>query len=527
MLITINCKCGKQFRVDDSMVGETISCMGCGKDLVVRKPESVSTFKAARPTQPIVPEPPAPPPLERPAAPVRAPMRPTQPIVPEPPPPPPERPAAPVRCPMHITVNCPCGKTFRVDGSMAGETIHCMGCGREVVVPRPSGIRPVRPTQQILAEPPPPPDHEPEALPEPPAPLASGRDFVYWAFVLALFPLAIILGQPQSDSFRSRLEKSLRDVHPETREKVFRILDDPNEPGDLDDIFKLLPGHRLEGAAYSRFTSIHWLFAVVTIVVFAALLGNCFTHGTVPVGHLVAIGLFTATVGIGILLIVHLSPIGWFIAALHFSAEADRANFWTVLVAFTLGVGLFEEGCKSIALLWYLVGRPTIGWRQACLGGLATGAGFGIAEGIMYSTEFYNGVEDHMAYLVRFASCVTLHALWSASAGITLFHSQDLFRYMQNEGREDRNINPDDLINALSEKIGSMISRYGIVVLRMVAVVMVLHGLYDAALTVDMNLLALLTALVSFAWLAWQIEECRRAEAGALEAAASPAVAEE
>ena len=44
----------------------------------------------------------------------------------------------------------------------------------------------------------------------------------------------------------------------------------------------------------------------------------------------------------------------------------------------------------------------------------------------------------------------------------------------------------------------------------LVSVPMVLHGLYDTLLKKDYHVLALLTALASFIWLAWQIESARR-----------------
>jgi len=46
----------------------------------------------------------------------------------------------------------------------------------------------------------------------------------------------------------------------------------------------------------------------------------------------------------------------------------------------------------------------------------------------------------------------------------------------------------------------------------LVGIPMILHGLYDAFLKKDMSVLALLTALASFVWLAWSIERTRRRE---------------
>ena len=61
-----------------------------------------------------------------------------------------------------------------------------------------------------------------------------------------------------------------------------------------------------------------------------------------------------------------------------------------------------------------------MGWRGACLLGLASGIGFGVSEGIMYSSTQYNGWSGSDIYIVRFVSCVALHAMWAASVGIAI-----------------------------------------------------------------------------------------------------------
>ena len=47
----------------------------------------------------------------------------------------------------------------------------------------------------------------------------------------------------------------------------------------------------------------------------------------------------------------------------------------------------------------------------------------------------------------------------------------------------------------------------------MLAVPMILHGLYDTLLKKEMNAYALLVGLASFAWFTWQVESARRASA--------------
>ena len=109
--------------------------------------------------------------------------------------------------------------------------------------------------------------------------------------------------------------------------------------------------------------------------------------------------------------------------------------------------------------------------------GTGVGVGFGVSEGITYCGDFYNGIEGADIYWVRFVSCVGLHAIWSASVGIAAYRNQEKFQ-------------SDIDLKSLS-----------LDVLQLVAVPMVLHGLYDALLTKDLQLPALGVAIASFAWL--------------------------
>ena len=126
-----------------------------------------------------------------------------------------------------------------------------------------------------------------------------------------------------------------------------------------------------------------------------------------------------------------------------------------------------------------------MGWRGACLWGLASGIGFGVSEGIMYSSRMYNGIGGVDIYLVRFVSCVALHAMWSASVGIAIARNVDAYEEVHDA------------------------SSFGLFMLRIIAVPMVLHGFYDTLLKKDMNGWALVVALLSFGWLVMHIELAR------------------
>ncbi|MDB5295252.1 MAG: hypothetical protein JWO31_1235, partial [Phycisphaerales bacterium] len=179
-----------------------------------------------------------------------------------------------------------------------------------------------------------------------------------------------------------------------------------------------------------------------------------------------------------------------FIGFSYQSALKEDTNLAVSLFGFTFGVGLCEELCKALPIVWALKHGRLDGWRDACRWGFISGVGFGVSEGITYSVDHYNGVDGGGMYLVRFVSCVALHGIWTASAGVTLFRRQDKL---------------DGADNWLAT-LGTLVA--------LLIVPMVLHGLYDTLLKKDHPDLALATAAVSFGWLAWQIERMLRAERG-------------
>src|SRR5262249_62369245 len=76
-------------------------------------------------------------------------------------------------------------------------------------------------------------------------------------------------------------------------------------------------------------------------------------------------------------------------------------------------------------------------------------------------------IEPFSTYLVRFVSCVALHAIWSGSVGIMIYKCQAFF-----EG-------------------GMEWHEYIVPLFRGLGVAMILHGLYDTFLKKDMNAPAL------------------------------------
>jgi hypothetical protein len=119
---------------------------------------------------------------------------------------------------------------------------------------------------------------------------------------------------------------------------------------------------------------------------------------------------------------------------------------------------------------------------------MASGAAFGVAEGVHYCMMFYNGISPASEYLVRFTSIASLHVMLSGACGIMIFHKR--------------------------KHLGSWIGFYDwvLTMTALMIVPIVLHGLYDALLKVHLDGAALVVWLATFAWLAWLITSSRNNE---------------
>ena len=317
----------------------------------------------------------------------------------------------------------------------------------------------------------------------------GGRgDILVWVFLLAMLPLGILSILPER-TMADRLQKMV-EKDPELQEEL--------EEFGPEKFVAMNKGVTLDGAHLSRDSLVHWVYAFVASVAFLALM-NAMRHMTkVTIGGLMLTGVLTGTIGILMLLAfqviaelsLHIRVMGGGIAALiilvikfigysYRAAMDPNSGFLWSFVGFTCGVGFCEEICKAVPVFYYLRNTRSSDWRGTCLLGFASGAGFGISEGIMYAGAFYNGVEPVTAYVVRFVSCVALHAILSGGVALLMFGNQD---YLDGD---------NDWVTFLW---GGM---------TYILIAMVLHGLYDTLLKQHLNPVAFLVALVAFGWLAW------------------------
>jgi RsiW-degrading membrane proteinase PrsW (M82 family) len=452
---------------------------------------------------------------------------------------------------MPISVTCACGKKLKAPDSAAGKRSKCPACGQPVTVPTleesaaytllddsvapHSEADPAPPAEPVVRRPARP-KHPPDPKPRPSvqSPTGAGRprsslpqtasqrsfvlDHLHWLFCLALIPLVISLLQTGDESNTAdRIQQAFSQLSPEQQARlVTRVLqhrpqraDDEEteiDPSELKhDLFEMLPEKRLDGAMLPYDSELHWLWAVVAAIVFLAFIILIATEAVNPL-QLLGIGLFTGTVGVLMLLAVQaiadwtqdyivigrgvITIVFWVLKFIGFSYRAAMGDtgFFLSFMGFTLGVGFCEELCKALPVLFRFWRRPSLTWRGAMFWGLASGAGFGIAEGVIYSGSFYNGIAPTGMYAIRFISCVALHALWTGSVAIMIYRHHGLF---------------DQAANWV-ERVPPLFLVLGIS--------MLLHGLYDTMLKKEMNALALIVALASFAWFAWQVRRMSAVE---------------
>jgi RsiW-degrading membrane proteinase PrsW (M82 family) len=266
----------------------------------------------------------------------------------------------------------------------------------------------------------------------------------------------------------------------------------------VEDLLALFPGKKLPGAFLSRSSLAHLLMAAAATVLYMTFFMFLASDGSANAVHVLFVGIFTATIGVGLLLLLQTIAsamegrvigghvVGLIISAvLNFIAFSYRAalnpeyGFGLSFLGFTAGVGLCEEFFKVVPVFWHRSTENGRTWRGMFIWGLASGAGFGISEGIMYSGSQYNGIFGPDVYVIRFISCVALHAIWSGSAAILLYVRRDMFENLEHW------------------------YDWTFPTIFVIAVPAILHGLYDTCLKKDMNGFALLTAFASFGYLAF------------------------
>ena len=384
---------------------------------------------------------------------------------------------------------CGCGAKLSATARFVGRTIDCPACGQSAPVPAagsvPDGPRPAttrRPGATTVRRPPSRPD--------------GWRSIARFGMLVALIPLAVFTFTVKDD-VKERREES-RKQNPEVAKRY-------RSPNLTEAEVLAFPTQRIEGAAFSRKTSVHWAIALLAALVFWEFILIIQPMGNSTSRQLWAVGFFTGTIGILMLIIITITGV---LAAIleipvlkyigySYGAATDPANgFVASMVGFTLGVGFLEELCKALPLYWHYRKSATLDARGAVVWGLGTGIGFGVSEGISYSGNFYNGISGGGVYVVRFISCVALHAIWSATVAILIWRRQERIHNLEKVYQ---------WIPILASTLWSS---------------MIIHGFYDTCLKKEYGIAALASALLSFALFFWLYDQACREERNVRGAAA-------
>lgn len=443
---------------------------------------------------------------------------------------------------MIVTAICSgCGKQLRGGERFAGKRIACPVCKTPVDMPvHPSAeeddeIRllpeenrvpvPIPPVNTVRTIYDPRPAPTPEAptwapmltaavtggesddpgAPAPADPPASPLLHLCWVFALALVPLIIVLFIHVSglDTAKEAARKAIEQHEEKWNEVAKSGQAAPEEmQKELEIIFHQYKEKR---AFLPPDTILHWPMAFIAAAFFLAIVSGMGMDGSAQPWQLLILGILSATLGIMFLLTVQRLAI-WslgfrleghgIVAAVigilkligfsYYAAHDPELGFLPSLFGYTFGVGLCEEVVKVLPVyVFYRMGGK-LSSRGALLWGLALGVGFGVSEGIHYSAEHYNGVESADIYVVRFFSCVALHAMWTAMAAMMISFKLD-------SGIDH-------------EEWHSLGAAY----ILTFAVPIILHGLYDTLLTHEMYLMALATAVVTFMIFAWLVFRGRK-----------------
>lgn len=195
-----------------------------------------------------------------------------------------------------------------------------------------------------------------------------------------------------------------------------------------------------------------WLLGIYYACIWAVVLHNLIKPPQFSWSNTVKCVLFTAFIGIPILLLFQRVP------PFNSLYQGINGSLVSRLLGFVFGVGLLEETCKALPVYFLLLRPKKIGDpHTAAFYGAMSGLGFAIAEGAAYSLRYAFGLTQGQigpgsfvaANTIRFVSLPLFHAILAALVGYFMGLAA---------------VNP---------------SRQGALIFTGLAIAVVLHGLYN------------------------------------------------
>lgn len=314
------------------------------------------------------------------------------------------------------------------------------------------------------------------------------RNYLHWVLLVLLLPILVYGGAEPRIELEDRVQWTLQ-RHPEINAERVAELD------SLRELALLLTDHRIEGAFLSANSVVHWSLGLASAMALLGLLLVMWPRPMLQTGYLVRAVSTSAILG-GLLLL----SLQWIagtssatsssngppiIGYSYWCALRPMGNGWIDFLGYTSAVGIGLELIKSLPVLLLVLRDPDCDFRTAGLIGLASGIGLGCVEAIFFSGVSYNGVQLGGTYLVRFASMVSLHALWTGAFALHV--------HRESEDRE----------HSWQTRVGMMA--------RALVVVLLLHGVTETLLKRETAIWTIAMALASFLWFQWQLTQARRA----------------
>lgn len=190
--------------------------------------------------------------------------------------------------------------------------------------------------------------------------------------------------------------------------------------------FSLFPWTLRLLARETGLESIAWLLGIY----YSAIWGIVLYHLIKPLyfawGETIKCILFTAFVGIPLLLFVQsIPPFNLLYSALNINSLGVASQ----LVGFVFGVGILEESCKALPVYLFMVREGKINNPlTSAFYGAMSGLGFAIAEGANYSVMYAFGLQSGRLGLgdyvlvntIRMVSLPLFHATWAGIVGYFL-----------------------------------------------------------------------------------------------------------
>lgn len=186
-------------------------------------------------------------------------------------------------------------------------------------------------------------------------------------------------------------------------------------------LYAVFPFILLTGSTTLGLETAAWGFGIYFAMTWIIVLTLCIKPERLELPLLAGTGIFTAVVGIFLVLFAQKLPIISYLYSL-----SDSPNIVARLLGFVFGVGVIEETCKALPLLIFLYRKKDYRPLTFAYVGAVSGFAFGVKEAVGYSHMYAAGLANDgiqalglyiTVQLLRLISLPLLHGCWSGIVG--------------------------------------------------------------------------------------------------------------